>query len=169
MKGLHYLSEEIRDRGIKKDYLTVVKGLITKSAVYKAWFKKDEKTNRVAIFDKKEPGTEEIITSITPLNSTADYTMVRVGLLTGKTHQIRAHLSFLGYPIVGDKKYGNEEINTIFRKKFHLTHQLLHSWKLTFPENAYPDLSEQTYTAPIPKEALVILKSIGLGDPDEKK
>lgn len=168
LKGLKYLSEEIKNRTIQKDYLALVHGEFSKSGICHAWYNKDTKKNQVAIYDHQVPESEEIITSFTPVSTKSGYTLVRAGLLTGKTHQIRAHLSFLGFPVVGDAKYGDEKINAAFRKEYHLTHQMLHSFSVTFPEGSYPDLSGHRYTAPIPDEALVILKSIGMGDPDEQ-
>ena len=60
------------------------------------------------------------------------YTLLEVDLLTGRTHQIRVHLSSIGFPIVGDKVYGNEKVNTEVNEKYGLTRQWLHAYKLEF-------------------------------------
>ena len=89
----------------------------------------------VSISDKKETGYEEIKTNYKVLEQVDDCSILEVELITGNTHQIRAHLSHIGYPILGDEKYGNAEINRMHKKKY----QCLCSYKFIFhfEENNY--------------------------------
>ena len=90
--------------------------------------------------------------------------LVQLQLETGRTHQIRAHLSSTGHPIIGDSKYGNPKVNSIFRKKYALKYQLLHAWKMQFPkrEDALAKVSEKELTAPLPEGFTTIIKGEGL-------
>ena len=80
--------------------------------------------------------------------------------MTGRTHQIRAHLSSIGHPILGDHKYGDPALNGRAKEEYHLTHQLLHAAILTFPEltGELSYLSGRTFTAPLPKKFARILE-----------
>ena len=73
-------------------------------------------------------------------------------LITGKTHQIRAHLASEGHPIIGDPKYGNSSLNERYRQKYGVSHQLLHSYELHFPqmEGSLSNLSGRTFFAEAP-------------------
>jgi 23S rRNA pseudouridine955/2504/2580 synthase len=77
---------------------------------------------------------KKIETAYTPIRYTNGCTELEVHLITGKTHQIRAHLSAEGHPIVGDPKYGDVRINAIFRRKYGITHQMLHAYRLEFED-----------------------------------
>jgi 23S rRNA pseudouridine955/2504/2580 synthase len=81
------------------------------------------------------------------------YTLLQVKLITGKSHQIRAHLASIGHPIIGDFKYGDQKTNHYFRKKYDLTHQLLHSYCMVFPdmEGELAYLSEKEFIAEVPE------------------
>ena len=82
---------------------------------------------------------------------TESYTLLKVTLITGRTHQIRAHLASIGHPIVGDMKYG--------KRQYHIHSQMLHSWKLVFPQMEEPlaHLSGKSFTAPLPGEFQKVL------------
>ena len=86
--------------------------------------------------------------------------MLKVHLVTGKSHQIRAHLKSIGHPIIGDSKYGYKDVYKIFRKEFGLRHQLLHAWRLKLGnDEKYRD---KVFEAALPDEFLNILKGIGI-------
>jgi len=88
---------------------------------------------------------------------------LEVELITGKTHQIRAHLASIDHALVGDAKYGVNEVNQQFLKKYKLENQLLHAYRLEFPvmSGEFEALSEMVFLAPLPKEFKAILKDLG--------
>ena len=126
------IAEEIKrcfaDHEIKKMYFTVVSGEVEEYKELKAYLKKDAELGTVKIFDSQVTGSEEIITKINPLEAENGLTLLEVELVTGKTHQIRAHLAHENLPIIGDSKYGNNETNRHYKKKY----QMLHAYKITF-------------------------------------
>ena len=123
-QALKILNEKIKSREIKKFYLTVACGKFEKhSDILKGYLKKDERKNIVKVFDKPIDGAKEIATKYTVLGYYPDVSLVEVELLTGRTHQIRAHLASIGHPLLNDGKYGD----THGRFK-----QELYSYKLKF-------------------------------------
>lgn len=91
----------------------------------------------------------------------AEYTVLKVHLITGKTHQIRAHLRAIGHPIIGDPKYGRKDANAYYRTHGGVQSQLLHAWELHFPEKLdgpLQNLAGQTITAAPPKDFHLFLK-----------
>lgn len=125
----------IKEHKIKKYYKALVYGIPKKqSATLKAYLFKDSKNSKVIISDVKGKGYLEIITKykILEINKKENTSWLEVELVTGRTHQIRAHLAYIGYPIIGDGKYGINKINKEFNQKY----QQLCSYKIVF-ENAY--------------------------------
>ena len=117
-----------KNRTFKKIYFAEVVGkLQVKQAVLTAYLKKDSEKSLVTIFDKKVKDSHLIKTGYKVIKEREFSTDLEVELFTGKTHQIRAHLAHIGHPIVGDGKYGQNQVN----KQFLATEQRLCSWKLT--------------------------------------
>ncbi len=132
-----------------------------------AYLQKDAKTNQVTVREHG-PG-ERIDTAYLPLgcyrllpeslrkgvqgfDRSLCFTELEVELITGKTHQIRAHLASVGHPLIGDGKYGDQRTNQLFRQQFGLSWQLLHAQRLEFPplEGSLAALSGRQIQAPLP-------------------
>ena len=129
--SLRILLDKFKNHEIEKHYLAKVYGIpLKKQATLTAYLFKDAKKSLVYISDIPKKWYEKIITSYTVIdeNKKENTSILDVNLYTGKTHQIRAHLAYIGYPILGDGKYGNNEIN----KKFGYKTQQLCSYSLTF-------------------------------------
>ena len=132
--GLQVMSDMLKDRTFGKYYITVVSGEINGKTKIKGYLTKDSKYNKVKIYDKPLKESSYIETEYECLKTNGRYTILKVKLITGKPHQIRAHLASVRHPIIGDTKYGRADINEIFRKKCGVKYQLLHAWQLKFDE-----------------------------------
>lgn len=130
LKGVN---EIIRNGTLKKYYMTLVKGKI-KDGVYTAYMVKNPNTNRVKISKENVKDSKEIITDVKTLDSIGAFSLVEIDLITGRSHQIRAHLSWLKNPIVGDPKYGDAKVNNYFKNEYGVQSQMLIAYKLTFKE-----------------------------------
>lgn len=154
LAGLQVMAEVFKDRSIHKYYQCVVKGRISEKKNIRGFLKKEEKTNQVTISEKETSGSVPIVTEYEPLGWYGGYTLLKVTLITGRSHQIRAHLASIGHPIAGDHKYGDARVNEEVKKKYHVTSQMLHSYRIEFPELPEPlsYLSGRAFEAPLPKE-----------------
>lgn len=155
LPGLQVLSEVIRERTIGKYYLSVVKGRLQKPAKIEGWLFKDEKTNQVTVTKTEREGARPIKTEYVPLKSDGRFTLLEVKLITGRSHQIRAHLASIGHPIAGDSKYGDPALNAKVKEEYGIRSQLLHAWRLEMPKELPPpltSLSGRVFTAEMPPE-----------------
>lgn len=129
-EALEILLKKFKEHEIEKHYLALVYGIPNKKEErLEAYLFKDNKKAQVYISDTLKKGYQKIITKYTVLEKRKDNTaLLDAEIETGRTHQIRAQLSHIGYPIIGDGKYGKNEINKQFGKKY----QMLCSYKLKF-------------------------------------
>lgn len=143
LHGSQMLSRMLKDRTIRKFYRALVDGAVKEPAYLSGYLKKDEKTNRVMILAKEAEDACYIETAYKPVTVKKHVTELEIHLITGRTHQIRAHLASIGHPIIGDMKYGDADVNQAYYEAAHVTHQLLHAYRLEFPDG-------RTFTAPTP-------------------
>lgn len=128
-ESLRILLEKIKGKEIKKYYQCLVKGKMEKEyRELKAYLQKDERKSRVFISDVPVRGALEIITRYRVISYENEMSRLEVELVTGRTHQIRAHLAHIGHPIIGDGKYGTNAVNRPLGAKV----QALWAYKLVF-------------------------------------
>lgn len=160
LAGLQELSSLFHDRSFHKFYRCLVNGVIKNEKYIKGYLHKDEKCNKVTVQETETSGALPIETRYRPLGGNGTVTLLEVELITGRTHQIRAHLAGTGHPLIGDYKYGRRTLNDEYCRKYGLKSQLLHAYRLEIPEieGRLSYLSGKEFTAPLPYLFQKILK-----------
>ena len=160
------MAEALKKRTVQKYYRCIVKGEVKEKTHLKGYLSKDESANKVTIRTRITPDEKAdylpIETEYRPVQVSNGYTELEVHLITGRSHQIRAHLASIGHPIIGDVKYGDRGVNEHFRREAGIRSQMLHSWKLVFPQMDTPldYLSGKSFTAPVQGEFQKVLGSL---------
>lgn len=150
-QSLKLLNEMIRERKIKKYYTALVRGKL-KDGNYEAYILKNEINNISEVSKDKKPNSKKIAMEVKVIDTVGTYSLLELDLITGRSHQLRAHLAYLGNEIIGDDKYGDRKINSFFNNKYGLNFQFLYAYKLIFKdcpqELAYMENKTITETLP---------------------
>lgn len=161
--SLRTLNHLFRERdAISKYYITIVKGSLKDELVLKDKLIKDNERNKVEILPQDNDSGRSITTIVRPLKTGKSYSLVEAELITGRTHQIRAHLKSAGYPLIGDSKYGIKDVNRMVSEKFGLNTQLLHAYRVSFGnvEGSLSYLSGMEFRSKIPESFDRIINSL---------
>jgi len=154
--GARIIGRSLKDRSLHKYYLCLCFGNLSDEITLEGSLSKDEKSNRVSLSSEGDA----IKTHVIPISTNGEISLLKIHLITGKTHQIRAHLASIGNPLIGDYKYGNRKLNDIYKKKYGIESQMLLSYCVEMPvfDGELGNLSGKKYTADIPVEFMKVIK-----------
>lgn len=133
-KGSRCLCTAFADHRIKKYYNCIVKGVIHKEMDLAGSLTKSVKINKVRVYNDTGAG-KYINTRVYPISSNNELSLLEILLVTGKTHQIRAHLASVGHPLIGDYKYGDKRLNDEYKRRYGINHQMLVCRKMEFADD----------------------------------
>lgn len=167
LRALQEMNHMIREKWVGKYYKAIVKGIINRAGSMKGLLKKEESSNTVRVYNDGGEGGKRIHTEYRPLQTSGEgFTLLEIKLITGRPHQIRAHLAYYGHPIAGDPKYGDKMVNTRFRNDFGIGWQLLYADKLVFERTTpfFSYLQGQIVTAGLPADFSEAVTTLFLGE-----
>ena len=156
--SLRAMEELFKQRLIRKFYLAIVTGRAPDNVLIDAPLVKDPDNNLVRVDDN---AGVKAMTKCEFIAGDKNFSLVKLELLTGRTHQARVHMAYIKHPILGDRKYGSFSAN---RENKNITRPLLHAWQLEFPEKVNDSLSEiagRKFTAPIPEDMKIFIQARG--------
>ena len=152
-KSIKAMDEIFTDHNqVIKKYITLVSGIVDKEGEINAPIRKNFQKHKMVIAPEKSGGKKSL-TLYKPVKIYDDSTLLEVTLKTGRTHQIRVHMSYFRHHVIGDYKYGDFKINNIYKNSFGVTTQLLHSYSLEFncTNKEFLYLNGKIFTAELPK------------------
>ncbi len=161
LAGLQTMNQLLASRLVRKYYRCIVCGPMHGSGLLRGYLKKEERTNTVTVSDLPVEGARVIETGYEVLSSNEAFSLLEVHLITGRSHQIRAHLASIGHPILGDPKYGDAAQNRLALRSHGVHAQLLHAYRLEFPDidGTLSYLSGKLFCAPQPAIFDVLMQS----------
>lgn len=147
----------------EKVYLTVVKGALKAPVTLRGRMVRSSGTNVTKVLPSASDEGRAMVTEVRPISAGKGFTLVEARLLTGRTHQIRAQLAEAGFPVIGDRKYGEEASNNLTAKRYGLTTQLLHAYRLTVKRGAgsLEYLEGRSFQAEPPERFRKIVEDLG--------
>ncbi len=168
-KTLRAVNHSIRERQIKRLYMCIAAGKTEKCGEVKGYLKKDSVSNIVTIGEAEGGDGKQIHTIYRTIGLSEriqelgkQFSLLEVDLVTGRSHQIRAHFEYLGHPVIGDIKYGDRMINEYFKTRYNLRHQFLHGYKIVF-EDVHEDiryLKGKSFESKMGNETAAIISSL---------
>lgn len=156
---LKQVNKAIRERKIEKYYITLAHGKIEEPIKLQGYLRKKQNNNKVEIIEKNVDGAKKIITIVRPIQLFNKYTLLEIRLITGRTHQIRAHLASIGHPLVGEKKYNEKN-----KDELSLKYQFLHAYKIVLDgfEGELEYLNGRVVKCDMPKKLEKVLEKINI-------
>ena len=115
--------------------MALVQGRI-KDGIHTGYILKNEDANISKVYETQVPNSKEIAMEVKTIQSCGTFSLIEINLLSGRSHQLRAHLSELGNPIVGDSKYGDKKLNSFFVNRYGLNYQFLYAFKVIFKSSS---------------------------------
>jgi 23S rRNA pseudouridine955/2504/2580 synthase len=147
------LNNMLAERSVDKYYAAAVAGQLHQKLRLTGFLKKDAASNTSSVTSTGADGGKAVAAEYEPVGMSGAYTLLRVKLLTGKPHQIRAQLQAAGYPVLGDPKYGDPRVNELLAQEYGVKHQMLHAYSLTCRTQAgmLARYRGRTWVAPLPQ------------------
>lgn len=162
IKALQILLDLFKDKdNLEKTYLALIVGHVDKVGDINAPLIKDENSGLVKV-DFHSKNSKQAISHYEVERYFANYSLVNVTILTGRTHQIRVHMNYIGHPVVGDGKYGDFKVNKIFKSEYNFENQFLHARRIQFLEvpGVLSYLSNKTFVAKLTREEEKIINNL---------